>query len=149
MNKEDRYSHVVPLQEEIVKFSPYCQHTMQTLVMKPGKSDPVCWDASTKYGPEEVVLNEVTPMELEAPITFGNTKKLFLTDLYNAWISFPDKVILLAMADIKACFCHPRLHPDLTGAFGFNTEHLYSLATAMVFGSIASASSWEAFLQAI
>jgi hypothetical protein len=149
MNKEDRYSHVVPLHEDIVKFSPFCRHTMQTLVTKPGKNDRICWDASTKYGPEEVVLNEVTPMELEAPITFGNTKKIFLTNLYNARISFPDKVILLAMADIKACFRHPRLHPDLTGAFGFNAEHLYYLATAMVFGSIASASSWEPFRRAI
>ena len=132
MNKEDRHSHFIPLQADIVKFSPYCRHTMQTLVIKPGKSDRVCWDASTKYGPEEVVLNEVTPMELEAPITFGNTKKLFLTGLYNARISFPDKVILLATSDIKACFCHPRLHPDLAGAFGFNAEHLYYLETAMV-----------------
>jgi hypothetical protein len=107
IKKEDWYSHVVPLQTDIVKFSPYCRHAMQTLVMKPGKSNHVCWDASTKYGPEEVVLNEVTPMELEVPITFGNTKKIFLTDLYNAQISFPDKVILLAMADIRACFRHP------------------------------------------
>jgi hypothetical protein len=149
MNKEDRYSHVIPLHEDIVKFSPYCRHTMQTLVTKPGKSDRICTDMSTKYGPDEVVLNEVTPMELEAPITFGNTKKVFLTNLYNARISFPDKVILLAMADIKACFRHPRLHPDLTGAFGFNAEHLYYLATAMVFGSIASASSWEPFRRTI
>jgi len=43
----------------------------------------------------------------------------------------------------------PRLHPDLTGAFGFNADRLYYLATAMVFGSIASASSWESFRQAI
>jgi hypothetical protein len=88
--------------------------------MKPGKDDCICTDMSTKYNPNEVVLNEVTLMELEAPIKFGNTKKIFLTNLYNAWISFPDKVILLVMADIKACFCHPLLHPDLTGAFGFN-----------------------------
>ena len=109
MNKEDRYSHVVPLHKDIVKFSPYCRHTMQTLVTKPGKNDRICTDMSTKYGPDEVVLNKVTPMELEDPITFENTKMLFLTSLYNARISFPDKVILLAMADIKACFHHPQL----------------------------------------
>jgi hypothetical protein len=39
MNKEERYSHVVALDPEIVLFSPYCRHTMQTLVMKEGK-DP-------------------------------------------------------------------------------------------------------------
>ncbi len=38
---------------------------------------------------------------------------------------------------------------DLTGAFGFIADELYNLATAMVFGLTASASSWEAFTQAI
>jgi hypothetical protein len=37
---------------------------------------------------------------------------------------------------------------DLTGAFGFLTNDLYNLATAMVFGLTASASSWESFRRA-
>jgi hypothetical protein len=56
---------------------------------------------------------------------------------------------LLGLADVKACFRYPRIHTDLTGAFGFIADKLYNLATAMVFGSTASASSWEAFTQAI
>ncbi len=58
-------------------------------------------------------------------------------------------LILLGMADIKACFCFPRIHPDLTGAFGFLAGGFYNLATAMVFGSTTSASSWEPFRQGI
>jgi hypothetical protein len=58
-------------------------------------------------------------------------------------------MILLGLADVKACFRYPRIHTDLTGAFGFIADKLYNLATAMVFGSTASASSWEAFRQAI
>ena len=38
---------------------------------------------------------------------------------------------------------------DLTGAFGFLADDLYNLATAMVFGLTASASSWESFCRAI
>jgi len=53
------------------------------------------------------------------------------------------------MADVKACFRFPRIHPDLTGAFGFLADAFYCLATAMVFGSVASASSWEPFRRAI
>jgi hypothetical protein len=53
------------------------------------------------------------------------------------------------MSDIKACFRFPKPHPDLAGAFGFNAEQFYFLATAMVFGSKASASSWEAFRRTI
>ncbi len=57
--------------------------------------------------------------------------------------------ILLGLADIKACFRYPRIHADLTGAFSFIADKLYNLAMAMVFGLTASASSWEAFRQAI
>jgi hypothetical protein len=53
------------------------------------------------------------------------------------------------MANIKACFCFPRIHPNLTGVFGFMSGGYYNLATAMVFGSTTSASSWESFQQAI
>jgi hypothetical protein len=53
------------------------------------------------------------------------------------------------MADIKACFHFPRIHPDLTGAFGFMAGGYYNLATAMVFASTTSASSWEPFQRAI
>jgi hypothetical protein len=67
----------------------------------------------------------------------------------NARISYLTATILLGLADVKACFLYPRIHADLTGAFGFIADEFYSLATAMVFGSTASASSWEAFRQAI
>jgi hypothetical protein len=42
----------------------------------------------------------------------------------------------------------PKIHTDLTGAFSFIADKLYNLATAMVFGLTASASSWKAFRQA-
>jgi hypothetical protein len=58
-------------------------------------------------------------------------------------------MILLGLADVKACFRYPRIHADLTGAFSFIVDKLYNLAMAMVFGLTASASSWEAFRRAI
>ncbi len=42
MNKEDRYSHLIPLDEIMCHFSPYCRHTTQTMVIKAGKSDRSC-----------------------------------------------------------------------------------------------------------
>jgi hypothetical protein len=53
------------------------------------------------------------------------------------------------MADIEVCFCFPRIHSDLAGAFGFIAGGYHNLATAMVFGSTTSASSWEPFQRAI
>ena len=85
----------------------------------------------------------------EAPITFSTTKIQFLIDIYNTRISFPDAPIFLGTANIKACFQFPRIHANLTGAFGFIAGGYFFLAIAMVFGSIASASSWEPFRRAI
>ena len=149
VNKEDRFSHLIPLPPWILDCSPYCRHNSQGIIIKAGKNDRVVWDASTKFAYDDLVLNEHTPTDDEAPITFGITKMQFYIWVYNMRISFPDTVILAAMADVKACFRFPRIHPDLTGAFGFLADAFYCLATAMVFGSVTSASSWEPFRRAI
>jgi hypothetical protein len=54
-------------------------------------------------------------------------------------------MILIALADVKACFWYARIHADLTGGFGFLADDPYNLA-AMAFDSTASASSLESFL---
>jgi hypothetical protein len=149
MNKEDRYSHLVPMDETICRFSPHCRHTTQTMVIKKGKNDRLVWDGSTTMKPTDIVMNQITPTINEAPITFGHVKMQMYIDIYNTRISYPRSSILLAAADIKACFRFARLHADLTGAFGFFAGGYYNLATAMVFGSTASASSWEPFRRAI
>jgi hypothetical protein len=125
------------------------RHTTQTMVIKKGKNDQLVWDGSTTMKPTDIVKNQITPMIIEAPITFGHVKMQMYIDIYNTRISYPRSTILLAAADIKACFRFARLHADLTGAFGFFAGGYYNLATAMVFGSTASASSWEPFRRAI
>jgi hypothetical protein len=99
--------------------------------------------------PTDIAMNQVTPVAQEEPVTFGHVKSQIYTDIYNMCISYPTATILLGLADVKACFRYPRIHADLIGAFGFIADKLYNLATAMVFCSTASASSWEAFKQAI
>ena len=149
INKEDRYSHLVPMDETICRFSPHCRHTTQTMVIKKGKNDRLVWDGSTTMKPTDIVMNQITPTINEAPITFGHVKMQMYINIYNTRISYPRSTILLAAADIKACFRFARLHADLTGAFGFFAGGYYNLTTAMVFGSTASASSWEPFQRAI
>ncbi len=149
MNKEDRYSHLVPMDPLLCKLFPYLRHTMQSIVIKDGKNNCIVWDGSTVTQPKDIVMNQVAPVAKEAPVTFGHVKSQIYMDIYNMRISFPTATILLGLADVKACFRYPRIHADLTGAFNFIADELYNLATAMVFGSTASASSWEAFRQAI
>jgi hypothetical protein len=106
--------------------------------MKPGKNDCIVWDGTTILLALDLMMNQVTPVTREAPITFGHVKIQLYTDIYNTRVS-------LGMADIKACFRFPKIHPNSTGAFGFMAGGYYNLATAMVFGSTTSASSWEPF----
>ncbi len=132
----------------LCKLSPYLHHTTQSIAIKYGKSNHIVWDGSTVTRPTDIVMNQVTPVPKVAPVMFGHVKSQIYMDLYNTRISYPTATILLGLAEAKACFRYPRNHADLTGAFGFIADELFNLATSMVFGSTASASSWEAFRQA-
>jgi hypothetical protein len=83
MNKEDRYSHLIPLDKIMCCFSPYCRHTTQTMVIKAGKNDRLFRDGSTTVKPTNIVMNQITPIIHEAPITFGHVKMQLYTDIYN------------------------------------------------------------------
>jgi len=95
MNKEDCYSHLVPIDEDICRVSAYLRHTIQTVVMKPGKNDCLVWDGTTTLLALDIVMNQVTPVNCEAPITFGHVKIQLYIDIYNTRISHPYVVILL------------------------------------------------------
>lgn len=150
MNKEDKNSHVIALDEDLAYFSPYCRHTPQGAIDKPGKSFRIVWDGSTKQRYDDVVLNDITPTNQESPITFGDTERLFDKDIYEYRVSYPHDTIYLGFEDVTSCFKFPRIHPSLSGAFGFYDSHgLYHLATSMVFGSTVSANQWEPFRRTI
>jgi hypothetical protein len=149
MNKEDHYSHIVLMDPLICKLSPYLRHTTQSIIIKDGKKGGIVWDGSTVTRPTDIFMNQVKPVAQEAPVTYGHVKSRIYMDIYNTRISYSTATILLGLADVKAYFWCPRIHADLTGAFGYIADKLYNLTTAMVFGSTASASSWEAFRQAI
>jgi hypothetical protein len=44
------------------------------MVIKVGKSDRLCWDGLTTIKPTDIVMNQVTPITHETPITFGCVK---------------------------------------------------------------------------
>ncbi len=133
----------------LCKLSPYLHITMQSIIIKDSKNDRIVWDGSTVTWPTDIVMNQVTPVSQEAPVTIGHVKSQIYIDIYNTRISYPTATILLGLANVKGCFGYPRIHTDLTGAFGFIADELYNLTTAMVFGLTVSVSSWYTFRQAI
>ena len=92
---------------------------------------------------DETSMNMATPMDLEMEITFGTAFTDLCIWIWNLRISYPDEDIFLAFLDISSCFRFPRIFPDLVGAFGFIVGPIFYAANAGVFGSVASASSWE------
>ncbi len=62
MNKEDRYSHLVPMDLLLCKLSPYLHHTTQSIIIKDGKNDRIVWERLTLTRPTDIVMNQVTPV---------------------------------------------------------------------------------------
>ena len=149
LNKEERNSHIIPFPSFLVRASTTAHHVPQALIQKEGKKDRLVWDGSTKRSHDDIVMNELTPTDLEAMITFGAMYMAYLTWIWNLRITFPDVDIFLGFIDISSCFRWPRIFPCLVGAFGFIIGSIFYAANAMVFGSVASASSWEPFRRAI
>ena len=107
LNKEDKKSHVIVLEDWVCLFSPYSRHTTQGLMLKIGKNPHWVWDGSTIISPWDKVMNEITSTELESEITFGNVEQLFLRHLYNLRVTYPNLEIFIATAVIKARFRFP------------------------------------------
>jgi hypothetical protein len=72
------------------------------MVMKLGKNDRLVWDGTTILLALDIVMNQVTQVTCEAPVTFGHVKIQFYINIYNTRVSHQNDVILLGMADIKA-----------------------------------------------
>jgi hypothetical protein len=65
------------------KLSPYLPNTMQSIVIKDGKNNRIVWDGSTVTQPTDIVMNQVTPVAQEVPVTFGHVNSQIYTDIYN------------------------------------------------------------------
>ena len=99
MNKEKKNSHVLSFRQWLVYF----------LIPEKYRKHRVIFDSSMQTSPDEIVLNHETSTDNEAIIDFGKTKTNLLINIYNWKISYPLEIILLALADITACFHSPRL----------------------------------------
>jgi hypothetical protein len=88
LNKEDKNSFVIPIDEDLAYMSLFCRHTPQAAIDKRGKSYRIVWDGSTKDRHDDTVMNDVTPTEKEAPITFGEVERLLDEDIYELRVSY-------------------------------------------------------------
>jgi hypothetical protein len=71
----------------LCKVLPYLRHTTQSIVIKEGKNDWIVWDGSTVLKPTDIVMNDITPVAKESPITFGHVKMQIFIDIYNTSVT--------------------------------------------------------------
>ncbi len=102
-NKEEKNSHVLPLLLWTVYFSPYLCCSPQGMREKDGKHQ-VIFDTSTQTMPDEVVLNHVMMTDEVADIHFGQAKQRLYSNIYNRGVSYPDEIMYIILANIRACF---------------------------------------------
>jgi hypothetical protein len=74
------------------------------MVIKEDKNPHLCYNTSITRKPTDIVMNQVTPVAREAPITFGKVKIQLYIDIYNTRIIYPLAIIQLVMGDIQAYF---------------------------------------------
>ena len=147
--KEVRNSNLMPMARWACTCSAFGHHVPQHIRVQKGGKPRLIWNGTTKENAQDITMNETTNTANEAEITFGYVYMSFCIWLWNLRITYPNEDILLAFIDISSCFRFPRIFADLVGAFGFIIGPLYYAANAMVFGSVASASSWKPFRIAI
>ena len=97
LNKEERFSHVLPVEDWTPSFSPFMRVTPQGLNQRPNSNPRVIWDGSTKRLVTDEVLNEITSTDFEAVVFFGLVKMKLYVAIYNWHISFPNEDILLGI----------------------------------------------------
>ena len=104
MNKEDQFSPLVLMDLILCNFSPHLCHTTQSIVINEGKNDYIVWDGSTVLKLTDIVMNQITPVAQESPVTFGHVKIQIYMDIFNTQINYSTLIILVVLADVKACF---------------------------------------------
>jgi hypothetical protein len=65
----------------LCKFSPYLCHITQSIVIKEGKNDRIVWDGLTVMKPADIVMNQITPVDQESPVTFRHVKLQIYIDI--------------------------------------------------------------------
>ena len=91
---------------------------------------PVNMLTSTRFGTEMKCL-------------YGDTLTQLLEQIYDIWITYPDKNIVRHANEVKSCFKQMKLHPDIIPAFSIIIADFLYLQSALPFGTDFSPQNWE------
>ena len=112
--------------------------TPQGLLVKPRKKDRLVFDAAYLASPSSICINNFTSPDDKVELQYGHTFKNHLKRIYNLWITYSNKEILLFDDDASGAFRYIKLHPDVVGAHAFIIRSNLYVLLGSVFGSNVS-----------
>jgi len=147
--KEDRYNFFIPLPSWMCRFLYNMHLSPEGLVIKPGKTDRLVFDATFQIYPHSLSLNTSwTHVHDEPPIWYGTAFQRHLTRIWNLRISFPLEDILLWDDDVSGAFRLIKYNPEIAAAFAAILNNTLCIPVGQNFGGNTSAQNWEGIAKA-
>jgi len=147
--KEDKYNFFLPFPSWVVRFLYHLHLSPEGLVVKPGKTDRLVFDATFKISHSSQSLNTTwTHVKDEPPIWYGTAFQRHLTRIWNIRISFPLEDILLWDDDVSGAFRLVKYNPEVAAAFSAILNNILCVPVGQNFGGNTSAQNWEGIARA-
>ena len=147
--KEDKYNFFLPFPSWMTRFFYNLHLSPEGLVIKPGKTDRLVFDATFKINPKSLSLNTTwTHVKDEPPIWYGSALRRHLLRIWNLRISFPSEDILLWDDDVSGAFRLIKYNPEIATAFAAILNHTLCIPVGQNFGGNTSAQNWEGIAMA-
>ena len=133
----------------MTRFFYHLHLSPEGLVIKPGKSDRLVFDATFKIHPTSLSLNTAwTHVKDEPPIWYGSAFRRHLLRIWNLRISYPLEDILLWDDDVSGAFRLIKYNPEIASAFAAILNQTLCIPVGQNFGGNTSAQNWEGIAMA-
>jgi len=147
--KEDKHNFFLPFPSWMNRFFYHLHLSPESLVIKPGKSDRLVFDASFKINPTSLSLNTAwTHVKDEPPIWYGSAFRRHLLRIWNLRTSYPLEDILLWDDDVSGPFRLIKYNPEIASAFAAILNQTLCIPVGQNFGGNTSAQKWEGIAMA-
>ena len=147
--KEDKHNFFLPFPSWMTRFFYHLHLSPEGLVIKPGKSDRLVFDATFKIHPTSLSLNTTwTHVKDEPPIWYGSAFRRHLLRIWNLRISYPLEDILLWDDDVSGAFRLIKYNPEIASAFAAILNKTLCIPVGQNFGGNTSAQNWEGIAMA-
>lgn len=141
--KELKNKWIFILPPWMIWFIPNAHLTPQGIIQKPDKPDRLVFDASFMLYYYSDYINKFTNKKNEPRIHFQYTWPLFLQQIWNLRISYPDEDILTLADDVTGAFRQCKYNPEILPGFLYILYGYLCVSMSQNFGTNFAPSQFE------